>query len=91
MQLRMTIDDALAATREWTRGTTLHEDSDSPRVWCILQTISLSVVGRKRQFSTISTIFNEIICRIWVQGAKKIVNSLNQTFALCVPVNVGVY
>ena len=36
MQLRMTIDDALAAAREWTRGTTLHEDSDSPRVWCIL-------------------------------------------------------
>lgn len=36
MQLRMTIDEAIAAAREWTRGTTLHEDSDSPRVWCIL-------------------------------------------------------
>ena len=32
----MTIDEAIAAAREWTRGTTLHEDSDSPRVWCIL-------------------------------------------------------
>jgi hypothetical protein len=36
MKLKMTIDEAIAFADEWSRGLTIHEDSQGWRVVCIL-------------------------------------------------------
>ena len=36
MKLKMTIDEAIAFADEWSRGMTIHEDSQGWRVVCML-------------------------------------------------------
>ena len=36
MKLKMSIDDAIAFADEWSRGMTIHEDSQGWRVVCML-------------------------------------------------------